>query len=77
MVYLLNAWSIAVGNTPTTIPAPIQAYLGNIRNRTSNPLRLRVGGNSIDNSYYIPTQTDMIEGTVDNINDTPINFGTS
>ncbi|KAG9009888.1 hypothetical protein FRB94_011334 [Tulasnella sp. JGI-2019a] len=64
-----------IGNTPTTIPGPIQAYLGNIRNRTNNPLRLRVGGNSMDNSYYIPTQTDMISGAVDNVNYSPIQFG--
>ncbi|KAG8855621.1 hypothetical protein FRB96_006816 [Tulasnella sp. 330] len=64
-----------IGNTPTTIPTPIQAYLGNIRNRTNNPLRLRVGGNSMDSSYYIPTQTTMISGIVDNVNYAPIDFG--
>lgn len=65
----------AVGNDPSSIPTPMKAYLGNIRNRTTNPLRLRAGGNSMDNSYYIPSQAVMINGTVDNVNYGPINFG--
>lgn len=69
-------YSMAVGNTPSAIPTPVQSYLGNIRSRISNPLRLRVGGNSMDNSYYEPSQTEMFVGTIDNAHDAPINFGT-
>ncbi|KAG8907054.1 hypothetical protein FRB99_005431 [Tulasnella sp. 403] len=57
-----------IGNTPDTIPIPIQKYVVNIRNRLSNPIRLRVGGNSMDSSRYVPAQVPMINGTVDNVN---------
>jgi hypothetical protein len=29
----------------------------------------------MDNSYYVPSQTVMINGTVDNVNYNPIAFG--
>lgn len=35
-------------------------YLKAIRSRISQPLRLRVGGNSLDGSFYDPNATQMI-----------------
>ncbi|KAG9043795.1 hypothetical protein FS837_009125 [Tulasnella sp. UAMH 9824] len=71
----LQVVNLIMGNTPDTIPTPLQNYLKNVRARMSNPLRMRIGGNSMDNSYYVPTQVPMINGTVDNRNYTPIAYG--
>ncbi|KIO22059.1 hypothetical protein M407DRAFT_28404 [Tulasnella calospora MUT 4182] len=78
--YFGISWELQVVNlitsgTPDTIPVPLQNYLKNVRARMSNPLRMRIGGNSMDNSYYVPAQVPMINGTVDNVNYTPITYG--
>ncbi|KAG8978308.1 hypothetical protein FRB90_008455, partial [Tulasnella sp. 427] len=71
----LQVVNLIMGNSPDAIPVPLQNYLKNIRGRMSNPLRMRIGGNSLDNSYYVPAQTSMINGTVDNVGYTPITYG--
>lgn len=52
-------------------------YLSNIRARMNSPLRIRVGGNSMDVSTYVPDQTEMIKLTDPNAyyNDVPCDFG--
>lgn len=53
-------------------------YLSAIRNRTLNkPVRLRLGGNSMDSSTYVPDQPDIVEFTNPNANsnDQPVNYG--
>lgn len=56
----------------------MQNYLSNIRARMSNPLRIRVGGNGMDSSTYVPTQTDQMIHLTDPdayFNDIPADFG--
>jgi len=46
------------GNDSSSIPPTIVNYIEQIRARTgSNSVRIRVGGNSADDSVYVPTQT--------------------
>lgn len=64
------------GESPDSIPPAIQNYLANIRARMTNPLRTRVGGNSMDSSFYVPDQEQMIEVIDDSYyNDIPVHFG--
>ena len=42
------------------MPNAMKNYLSNIHARMSNPLRIRIGGNSMDGSQYVPSQMDMI-----------------
>jgi hypothetical protein len=65
------------GKTPNEIPNAMQNYLSNIRARMISPLRIRIGGNGMDGSTYIPAQRDMINFTDPNayFNDIPVNFG--
>lgn len=54
----------------------MQNYLGNIRARMSNELRIRIGGNSMDSSTYDPSQTVMIKILDDSYyNNVPVTFG--
>lgn len=67
------------GNDTSTIPATVMNYLSAIRSRTgNNPLRLRVGGNSMDSSVYVPGQSSpmlqMLQ-TAANANDQAVNYG--
>ena len=52
-------------------------YLSNVRARMTNPLRIRIGGNGMDSSTYVPTQTNMITETDPDAyyNDIPVDFG--
>jgi len=67
------------GNDTSTIPATVLTYLSAIRSRTGNtPLRLRVGGNSMDSSVYVPGQSSpMVQmlQTAANANDQAVNYG--
>ncbi|KAL5522075.1 hypothetical protein ACEPAF_1931 [Sanghuangporus sanghuang] len=65
------------GETPDTMPNALKNYLSNIRARMSNPLRIRVGGNSMDASQYVANQTNMITLTNPDayFNDMPCDFG--
>ena len=49
-----------VGQSPSSIPPPVVNYLSNIRIRSQRPLRIRIGGNSMDDTTYNPNQPDMI-----------------
>jgi hypothetical protein len=55
----------------------MQNYLSNLRARMSHPLRIRVGGNSMDSSTWVPDQTQEIILTDPNayFNDVPTDFG--
>ncbi|KAG6330783.1 hypothetical protein ID866_8308 [Astraeus odoratus] len=55
----------------------MQNYLANLRARIHSPLRIRVGGNSMDSSTYVPDQAQMIIVTDPNAdyNDVPVDFG--
>lgn len=57
----------------------MQNYLANLRKRIQKPLRIRIGGNSMDAATYIPTQSNMITLTDPNayFNDIPVDFGPS
>ena len=59
------------------MPSAIQNYLSNIRSRITNNLRIRIGGNGMDSSTYVPSQTQMIVLTDPNayFNDIPVGFG--
>ncbi|KAG6831387.1 hypothetical protein H0H92_010989 [Tricholoma furcatifolium] len=67
------------GNDTSTIPPTIVNYLSAIRDRVgNNPLRIRVGGNSMDSSTYVSTlTTPMIQFTTSAANDNnqPVNYG--
>ncbi|KAG6869332.1 hypothetical protein C0993_000085 [Termitomyces sp. T159_Od127] len=67
------------GNDTSTIPPTIINYLSAIRGRTGNtPLRLRIGGNSMDSSIYIPDlATPMLQNTstAANANNQPVEYG--
>ncbi|KAI5122396.1 hypothetical protein M0805_002947 [Coniferiporia weirii] len=65
------------GQTTETMPNAMKNYLSNIRARMTNPLRIRIGGNSMDGSTYVPNQKDMItlpDGDA-YYNDVPCDFG--
>lgn len=71
---------ILVGNGTSNIPKPFLNYLSALRSRSgpNRPLRLRIGGNSMDSSTYVPSQTSpMIQLTNSqaNVNDQPVNYG--
>ncbi|KAH8109124.1 hypothetical protein DFH11DRAFT_1629913 [Phellopilus nigrolimitatus] len=59
------------------MPNAMKNYLSNIRSRMANPLRISFGGNSMDGSTYVPTQTDMIILSNEDAyyNDVPCDFG--
>lgn len=66
------------GNSTDQIPQPVVSYLSALQARGSGkPVRLRLGGNSMDSSTYVPSQPDIIEFTDPNANsnDQPVNFG--
>ncbi|EIW61463.1 glycoside hydrolase family 79 protein [Trametes versicolor FP-101664 SS1] len=66
------------GNSTDQIPQPVVSYLSALQTRGSGkPVRLRLGGNSMDSSTYVPSQPDIIEFTDPNANsnDQPVNYG--
>ncbi|KAG7450715.1 glycoside hydrolase family 79 protein [Guyanagaster necrorhizus] len=67
------------GNDTSTIPQTMLNYLSQIRNRTgSNPVRLRIGGNSADSSTYLQNQTSPMLKLTDpdaNSNNQPVDYG--
>ena len=69
------------GNTTDTVPQPVINYLQQIRSRTgSQPVRVRVGGNSAETSTYIPTLgSPMIQitkpATGSNEDNQPVDYG--
>lgn len=73
----LNSFDTLWGETPLSMPNPMQNYLANLRARIQSPLRIRVGGNSMDSSTFVPDQSQMIILTDPNayFNDVPVDFG--
>ncbi|KAK0456888.1 glycoside hydrolase family 79 protein [Armillaria borealis] len=67
------------GNDTSTIPQTMLNYLSEIRTRTgSNPVRLRIGGNSADSSTYLQNQTSPMLKLTDpnaNYNNQPVDYG--
>ena len=59
------------------MPNAMQNYLANVRARMKTPLRVRIGGNSMDDAFYVTNQSNMITITNTNayFNDVPVNFG--
>ena len=59
------------------MPNAMQNYLANIKARIKTPLRIRIGGNSMDDSVYVPDQSNMIRITNPDayFNDVPVDFG--
>ncbi|KAG6810265.1 hypothetical protein H0H92_012642 [Tricholoma furcatifolium] len=55
----------------------MQNYLHNIIARLENPLRIRIGGNSMDISTYVPTLSELLVETDPDayFNDIPVDFG--
>ncbi|KAI0772045.1 glycoside hydrolase family 79 protein [Trametes elegans] len=66
------------GNSTDQIPQPVLKYFSDLHARGSGkPLRLRLGGNSMDSSTYVPNQQEIIQFTDPNANsnDQPVNYG--
>ncbi|CAA7260045.1 unnamed protein product [Cyclocybe aegerita] len=67
------------GNDTSTIPPTVINYLTALRSRVGNtPFRMRVGGNSMDSSIYVPEQTSpmvQLVGDAANANNQPVNYG--
>ncbi|KAF8204822.1 glycoside hydrolase family 79 protein [Pholiota molesta] len=67
------------GNDTSTIPPTMVNYLTALRSRTdNNPLRMRIGGNSLDSSTYDSSlASPMIQITSGpvNANDQPVTYG--
>ncbi|KJA16426.1 glycoside hydrolase family 79 protein [Hypholoma sublateritium FD-334 SS-4] len=66
-------WGESVSRQPTAM----QNYMHNLAARMSKPLRIRIGGNGMDGSTYIPTMTSVLEQAEADpyFNDIPVNFG--
>ncbi|KAL4062188.1 glycoside hydrolase family 79 protein [Scleroderma yunnanense] len=73
----LNSFDTLWGKSPQQMPIPMQNYLSNLRARMHSPLRIRIGGNSMDSSTYVSNQTQMIILTDPNayFNNVPVDFG--
>ncbi|GLB44692.1 putative glycosyl hydrolase family 79 C-terminal beta domain [Lyophyllum shimeji] len=73
----LSSFDTLWGKTTKTIPSAMQNYLHNIAARMSRPLRIRVGGNGMDGSTYVPNLPTFLELTDPDayFNDVPVNFG--
>ena len=66
------------GNSTTSIPQTVLNYLNALHNRTAgSPLKLRLGGNSMDSSTYNASLQQIIQFTdpTANVNDQPVDFG--
>ncbi|OAX41921.1 hypothetical protein K503DRAFT_734703 [Rhizopogon vinicolor AM-OR11-026] len=73
----LSSFDTLWGKDALSMPHAMQNYLSNLRQRFKNPLRIRIGGNSMDGSIFVPDQQDMIEFTDPDayFNDVPVSFG--
>ncbi|KAF5322886.1 hypothetical protein D9619_000627 [Psilocybe cf. subviscida] len=68
-----------IGNNTKTMPPAVLNHLAALRSRTGDdPIRIRVGGNSMDSSVYVPSQTTpMIQrvASPSNSDNQPVNYG--
>ncbi|EIM85606.1 uncharacterized protein STEHIDRAFT_99214 [Stereum hirsutum FP-91666 SS1] len=75
----LSAINLYFGNDTSSTPAPVQNYFTTLRNFTSGdyPLRLRIGGNSMDSATYNASQSPILISTDPNANpnDEIVDFG--
>ncbi|KAF5379811.1 hypothetical protein D9615_005831 [Tricholomella constricta] len=73
----LSSFDTLWGGTVKTIPHAMQNYLHNVAVRMSKPLRIRIGGNGMDGSTYVPNLSKFLEHTDPDayFNDIPVNFG--
>ncbi|KXN82114.1 hypothetical protein AN958_03168 [Leucoagaricus sp. SymC.cos] len=73
----LSSFNTLWGKSVDQQPNAMQNYLHNIAVRLSKPLRIRVGGNGMDGSTYVPSQKSVLEFSDPNayFNDIPVNFG--
>ncbi|TFY75759.1 hypothetical protein EWM64_g8253 [Hericium alpestre] len=76
----LSALDIYFGNDSSSTPQPVLNYLTalNMANATGFPYRLRIGGNSMDSSTFVPSQTGQFLNFTDpnaNFNDQPVTYG--
>ncbi|KAI0071256.1 hypothetical protein K474DRAFT_1607247 [Panus rudis PR-1116 ss-1] len=74
----LSSFDTLWGSTPDKLPPAMQNYLHNIVARITNPLRIRIGGNGMDISTYVPDMTDQMLRLTDPdayFNDIPVDFG--
>ncbi|KAF5359203.1 hypothetical protein D9756_002888 [Leucocoprinus leucothites] len=73
----LSSFDTLWGKSVEAQPNAMQNYLHNLIVRLSKPLRIRVGGNSMDGSTYVPSLQAVLELTDPNayFNDVPVNFG--
>ncbi|KAF8313223.1 hypothetical protein DL93DRAFT_2167946 [Clavulina sp. PMI_390] len=74
-----NVLDHLIGPSPNDVAVPMVNYLKNLRSRMSSELRLRVGGNSLDGSFYDPSATKMINfnlnSTTHGIANIPVTYG--
>ncbi|KAI5124955.1 hypothetical protein M0805_007382 [Coniferiporia weirii] len=73
----LSIINTLIGENTSSIPDQIKNYLSNIQTRAKNPVRVRVGGNSMDDSTFNSSQSQMIvfPSAAQNINDQPVTYG--
>ena len=68
-----------VGNNTSSIPPTVINYLSTFRDRTGSlPVRMRIGGNSADDSTYVSSQTTVMEQFISNAadsDDQPVDYG--
>ncbi|KAF8955688.1 hypothetical protein BDZ97DRAFT_1856283 [Flammula alnicola] len=77
--YELSSFDTLWGMSTDEQPTAMQNYMHNLVARISKPFRIRIGGNGMDGSTYVPSLTSVIEyADVDedaSFNDIPVNFG--
>lgn len=76
---LIRSLPHPVGTTAKNVPTPIKNYLKNLRSRMSNPFRLRIGGNSLDGSFYNSSAKQMITfdltSAAAGVENSPVTYG--
>ncbi|KIM37311.1 glycoside hydrolase family 79 protein [Hebeloma cylindrosporum] len=75
--YELSSFDTLWGKSVDKQPTAMQNYMHNLVARMSKPLRVRIGGNGMDGSTYVPDLKDVIEHIDEDayFNDIPVNFG--
>lgn len=74
----LSFMNVYFGNDTSSIPVAVTNYLETLHQRgAGQPVRLRVGGNSMDSSTYVPDQQQIINFTdpTASKDDQPVTYG--
>ncbi|EJU05947.1 hypothetical protein DACRYDRAFT_102907 [Dacryopinax primogenitus] len=58
-IELSSFTSLLASGSP--LPQPFLTHLANVQSRLQAPLRLRIGGNSLDSSLYLPSQPSLLQ----------------